>query len=139
MFRKVGVLILSIGMMLVFAGPVSAQPEWCEDDPILHFSGGTSVHLVTSFSRDNLTPSTVVTYDVHVPAGTSATVTTPAAGSVASQVKVTADGAAGTASITVSVSGGTFDITVTQTGGGAGKRTHGGSSSGTSFSVTIGR
>jgi hypothetical protein len=138
MFRRVGVLVLSVGMMLVFAGPVSAHPEWCEDDPIIHFSDGGSVRLVTSFSWANLTSSSVVTYDVHVPVGTSATWTTPASGDVASQVNVTADGAPGTASITVTVSGGDFGITVTQTGAGAGKQTTSGSSNGTSISVTTG-
>lgn len=141
MARRVGVLILSIALMLVFAVPVSAHPEWCEDDPILHFSDGTSVHLVTSFSAAERTPSTSVTYDVVVPTGTSVRVTRPAAGQVRSHVNVTPGGLVGAASFVVTVSGGkssTFDITVTQTGGGAGKQTHTGSSSGTRFSVTIG-
>ncbi len=118
------------------------HPEWCEDDPVIHFSDGTSVHLVTSFNAAELTSSTIVNYDVHVPAGTGATVTKPRSGSVASQVTVTAGSVAGVALITVTVSGGvdaTFGITVTQTGAGAGRHISSGSSSstGTPISVTL--
>jgi len=137
MFRWVGVLILSVAMMLGYGGTALAQPLWCEDDPILHFSDGTSVHLVTSAFG-----ATAVTYDVHVPKGTTFTVTYPASGQITSTVHapiadLPADSA--TASITVTVSGGDGTFIVTQTGGGAGKHKSGSSSGTTTFSLTLGR
>jgi hypothetical protein len=137
MFRRVGVLILSLGLMLGYGGTAEAGPWWCEDDPILHFSDGTSVHIGTSFSAVNPSGRSV-TYDVVVPTGTGVRQTYPAAGQIPSYVHVASGGPAGSATITVRVSPGTFDILVTQVGGRSGRQTHHGSSLGTTFSVTLG-
>jgi len=138
MFRWVGVLILSLGLMLGYSGTAEAGPWWCEDDPIIHFSDGTTVHIGSSFNAVNLRSNTSVTYDVVVPTGTNVSLTYPAAGQIPSYVNVTSGGSAGSAKITVRVSPGTFDILVTQVGGGVGWQSHRGSSSGTTFSVTLG-
>ncbi len=141
MNRTLGIAGLVAVLSLALGSPAAASPQWCEDDPVVHFSTGTSVHLVTRFDAWQRTSATVVSYQVTVPSGVTASVTyhTPRNQRVPSDVVVTADAnqPTGSAAVTVTVNGGSFPIEVTVSGGRQGSTSISGSSGGTSFPLAI--
>lgn len=100
MKNGVAVVLLAAILWLGSAAPALAGPQWCEDDPVVHFDWG-SVHLSTTFYGD---PTNVlVTYTVYGP--TAISITYPQAGNVPSLVVWVSspDLPAGSAQILVSI------------------------------------
>jgi hypothetical protein len=111
--------------------------EWCEEDPILHFSDGGTAHITTAFPKANLTSDTVVTYNVVVSTGVHVTVTFPPKETIKAVVQVTTSSQQqeGKARITVSVSGGNFPIGVYVSTTSGDSQTYSGRSHGLKFTV----
>ncbi|MBI3521562.1 MAG: hypothetical protein HY071_00505 [Chloroflexi bacterium] len=130
----VAAVILTLGVGL----PSAAAPEWCEVDPILHFSDGGTVRLTAQFRSVYLTPSTVATFDVTVAKGTHVSVTIPKGLAVPEKVNIINSSSQdeGTASVNVTVSGGKFPITVIRSGPGDQYTVTHGQSTGTRLSFS---
>ena len=126
--------IVAFAFLLGLSSPASASPFWCEDDPFFHFAGGATVGVVTGFSSEYLTASTVVRYDLVLAPGQAVeTVMPPSLINAVVRVQHSASQPDGTATLTVRVTGasnagnsttsdtraggGGFPVTVTTTGG----------------------
>ena len=122
MRRAVGIGMAAILLVIAFVSPASAQPIWCEDDPVFIIDGQLFT-VTTRFAISELTSSTVVSYALSV--SPDATVqwyhpaAVPGTPIVKSEVLPISTSAKrnGFARLVVSVSGNhSFDIIVNVTG-----------------------